>query len=100
MKRIESSWSEDVRAGSVVESRRAGSVVDSKRAGSMGISLGGIIVLCALGCQRISWGSESKRRNPLRSIMSLAKLCLKGSKSVLYAHMLYIHVYVCACACK
>lgn len=47
MKRIESSWSGDVRAGSVVDSKRAGSVVDSKRAGSMGISLRGIIVLCA-----------------------------------------------------
>lgn len=69
VKNIESSWSGDVRAGSVV---------DSKRAGSMGISMRGIIVLCAWVCQRVSWGSESKRRNPLRSIMSLAKLHQKG----------------------
>lgn len=66
VKRIESSWSEDVRAGSVV---------DSKRAGSMGISLGGIIVLFAWGCKRFS---ESKRRNPLKLMMPLAKLHQKG----------------------
>lgn len=69
MKRIESSWSEDVRAGSVV---------DSKRAGSMGISLGGIIV-CLLGDAKGFQGcSESKRSNPLKLMMPLAKLHQKG----------------------
>lgn len=57
---------------------RAGSVVDSKRAGSMGISLGGIIVLFAWGCKRVSSGSDSNRKNPVKLMMSLAKLHQKG----------------------
>lgn len=72
MKRIESSWSRDVRAGSVV---------DSRRAGSMGISLGGIILLFAWVCKRVSRGRESKRRNPLKSVMSLAKLHIRWGRS-------------------
>lgn len=43
VKRIESSWCEDVSAGSVVDAKRVGSMV----------SLGGIIVLSARGCGRV-----------------------------------------------